>query len=131
MDILEQFKLVKQRRENEQQRNDAERIITVHRKQVSISKPAIAQLVIKFPSTVQAPDVIQFFNQHKNTYGIEAKVHKIIEMSEREFLIEVQGVVLMYRWMEYFIHSFVEEYGREGKGFNIRVKGEWESYRDF
>jgi len=131
MDLWEQYKIVKQRHENQQQRIDAERIVIVERKQVSVSRPAIAQLKIKFPSSVMVPDVVQFFNARKNMYGIEAKVHKITEMTHREFVVEVQGVVLMYRWMEFFIQSFVSEFGREGKGFNIRVRGEWENYREY
>lgn len=105
-------------------------MVTIKREQKSIS-PAIAQLWIKFPASMSQPESITtFFQRQKNANNIEAAVHNINKFDTSEYYVEIQGVMHMYQWMEYFIQSVLREYGPKGKGYPVSVKGNWDKYQN-
>ena len=68
------------------------------------------------------------YNERKRRYSISANVHTIKIIDNFTYVIEIRGVLPMYKWMENFIDSFIWDYGKKGKGYNVEVKGDWDKY---
>ena len=129
MDLLSQLKILKRRKEEENQRIQTNKIVILERRQVNTNNPAIAELWIKFPSSIEPPnDILDYYRDRKKKFNISANVHKITKTNPLEYVIRIEGVLPMYKWMEYFILSFMRDYGKNGKGYNIKVKGYWDKY---
>lgn len=131
MDILTKLEILKKRREETEKRIEADRIIVLERRQVSTNNPAIAQLWISFPSSIKPNGILDYYKERKRSYAISANVHEITRIDSFTYFIEIRGVLPMYKWMEYFIASFIQDYGKTGKGYNIDVRGYWDKYDIF
>ena len=129
MDTLEALEFLKRRKAQAAETITREKVVVLERKQVSASKPAIAQLKIIFPPSVVPPqDLITYFNDKKKQFDVNAKEHTIIKDNEFTYTIEIKGVLKMYAWMEYFIQCFYSDYGLDSKGYRIRDRGTWDNY---
>jgi hypothetical protein len=103
--------------------------VVLRRKQVNTNNPAIAQLLIRFPKNKSPPEnFYDYYHERKSKFTISADVHDMTEINEYEYVLEIQGVLPMYKWMEYFILSFIRDYGPKGQGYTVKVKGQWEKY---
>ena len=123
---LEILKLLKQRKEKEVQRIKDEKIIILKRVQVSTNNPAIAQLWINIPSSLDFnEDIISYHKERKIKYSISANVHTIKKEDDKTYVLEIRGVLPMYKWMEYFIASFKRDFGQK---YEIEDRGQWEKY---
>jgi len=129
--LLSQLEILKKRKEEESKRIETDKIVILERKQANTNNPAIAQLWIKFPASIEPPDdILDYYRDRKEKYSINANVHKITKLDAFEYVLELRGVLVMYTWMEYFINSFKRDYGKKGKGYNIEVRGQWDKYGD-
>lgn len=125
---LEVLDILKKRKEQDANNREENRIVLIERKQRSTNNPAIAQLYIRFSSTLDVPDLKPYYLERKEKYSISAPVHKITQMGSHTYVIEIRGVLPMYDWMEFFIKSFLRDFGKRGDGLNIEVIGDWEKY---
>lgn len=123
MDHLEILKRFKEEKETTRLRRNAEKVIFLEKKQISLKLPAIAELWITFPTGHAPPNLESFFMAQKNRYAVDATEHSFKQESEYVFVIRIASAFNMYSWLENFITAFADTYSYTG--FKIEQIGSW------
>jgi hypothetical protein len=123
-DGVKALEFLKKMKEKHTQRCATQKIITIHRTQVSENNPAVAQLHIEFPDIQDG--VKDYYNQAFTKFPLDADVHELRQINPQKYVMEIRSVKLMYTWFEYFINNFKTDF--EGKGYKIEVTGFWDKY---
>jgi len=127
-DPMRILKLLKIKRQEELDLIEKEKIIILKRKQVSTNNPAIAQLWIKIPKSLDfKEDLLSYYEERKIKYSISAPIHKIEKRDDKFYVLEIKGVLPMYKWMEYFIKSFKRDFSKK---YKVESTGCWEKYEN-
>jgi len=118
--ILKQFKAEK---EANSLRRNANKVILLKKKQISLKSPAIAELWITFPTGHAPSNLESFFLAQKNRYMVNGTEHSFKQESEYTFVIRIASAFTMYSWLESFITAFADTYSF--MGFKIEQTGSW------
>jgi len=123
MDHLEILKRFKEEKETTRLRRNAEKVIFLEKKQISLKLPAIAELWITFPTGHAPSNLESFFMAQKNRYAVDATEHSFKQEGEYVFVIRIASAFNMYSWLENFITAFADTYSYTG--FKIEQTGSW------
>ena len=118
--ILKQFKAEK---DANSLRRNADKVILLRKKQISLNNPAVAELWITFPTGHAPANFESFFLSQKNRYLVDATEHSFKQEDEYTFMIRIASAFNMYSWLEDFIRAFADTY--TFMGFKIEQTGTW------
>lgn len=113
---------------NEEQSYEKERekqSIVITKEQIS-TKPAKAQIRIRFPSKVENPrKVLMLYNNLSREMPSDA-IHKIEQINEQTFIIKIDnGSWSMYSTLDFLVRGFKEALNIDYPN-RIIIKGAWE-----
>ena len=111
---------MKKKHEDNKKFLKANKIITIHRKQISTNYPAVAQLRIEFPEKNNNINI--FFDQFCSKYPIDADYYMLRRLDDYVYELEVRSTKMMYAWLERFCVKFVAKYS------NVKLSGYWDKY---
>jgi len=123
MDHLEILKRFKAEKETTSLRRNADKVILLEKKQISLKLPAIAELWITFPTGHAPSNLESFFMAQKNRYNVDSTEHSFKQEGEYIFVIRIASAFNMYSWLEDFITAFADTYSF--MGFKIEQTGSW------
>jgi len=123
MDHLEILKRFKAEKETTSLRRNADKVILLEKKQISLQRPAIAELWITFPTGHAPSNLESFFMSQKNRYNVDGTEHSFKQEGEYIFVIRIASAFNMYSWLEDFITAFADTYSFIG--FKIEQTGSW------
>ena len=123
MDHLEILKRFKAEKETTSLRRNADKVILLEKKQISLKLPAIAELWITFPTGHAPSNLESFFMAQKSRYNVDSTEHSFKQEGEYIFVIRIASAFNMYSWLEDFITAFADTYSF--MGFKIEQTGSW------
>lgn len=121
-DGLRMLQVLKERKNEDMQRRNNNNIVLVERRQINTNYPAVAQLNIILPN--EQNDFKNYLNNKILKFPVDKDFVSIIEITSRQFIIELQSTKIMYSWFENLIFSLKNNF----KEFNFEVKGCWDKY---
>lgn len=112
---------------NEKQSYEKERekqSIVITREQIN-TKPAKAQIRIRFPQKVENPRKVFMLYENLSREFPSDAMHKIEQINEQTFIIKIDnGSWSMYSTLDFLVRGFKEALSIENS--NIIIKGAWE-----
>jgi hypothetical protein len=99
--------------------------IIITREQIS-TKPAKAQIRIRFPQKVENPKKVFMLYENLSREISSDSIHKIQQINEQTFIIKIDaGSWSMYTTLDYLVRGFKDSLSIESQN-RIIIKGAWE-----